>query len=721
MPALRLLLLEDNPGDARLVQAALDAHTPDGFVVVCVERLADALARLEAERFDVVLSDLNVPDSIGLDTAQIIAAHAPHLPLVVLTGSSDTYLGREAIRYGAQDYLVKGESSGEIIERTLHYAIERQRLKIELREANAKLEQRVVERTEQLESSLQRLTESEQRYRSLFEGASDAIFVTDDDARILDSNPAASRLSGYSQEENKGRLFADLVPERFYAYVNQLIPEYQLSGVLDSEFPLRTRERSERIVRIIGSRAAPGVYVNILRDITERKRAEDTIQRLAFNDVLTELPNRTALRVRLVQALHQAQIQGNALALLLLDLSNFRAINDTLGHQNGDLVLIEVAGRLRSALRDTDMVARLGGDEFAVLLPRIADNSHVELVVHKICVALHPSLLIEGVPLNVQASIGITLYPEHGDDADTLLQRADVALYAAKAANLSHLLYSRDIDHYNPQQLALMAELRQGLLREELVLHYQPVVDLKSEKIIGVEALVRWQHPSRGLLFPDIFIPAAEKTGLITPLTAWVLACALRQLQPWRDAGSELHMSVNLSVRDLQQPDIVATITNLLKDSGVATQWLTLEITESVIMVNPERAKAVLTELHDLGIRFAIDDFGIGHSSLAYLKNLPVDKMKIDKSFVIGFQDPANAAIVRATIDLAHSLGLSVTAEGVEDEATLDALKVLGCDHAQGYFLSRPQPLDKLNIWLRDSRWSAQEKSLRPLPGKAAN
>ena len=695
MPGLRLLLIEDNPGDARLVQEALRSRSSSGFVVVCVERLADALACIDAERFDVVLSDLNVPDSAGLVTPQAIVAHAPWLPLVVLTGSSDVHLGREAIRHGAQDYLVKGESNGEIIERTLHYAIERQRLKSDLREANATLEQRVAARTAELESTLHRLTESEQRYRSLFEGASDAIFVTGDDARILDSNPAASRLSGFSLEENNGRFMSDLVPA------------YQQSGALDDEFLLRTRDRRERIVRIVGSRVAPGVYVNIVHDITERKHAEDTIQRLAYSDALTDLPNRAALRVRLDQALHRAQIDGHTLALLLMDLNNFRAINDTLGHHNGDLVLIEVAGRLREALWKSDMVARLGGDEFAVLLPQLADKSHVEVVVDKILKALRPSLLIEGVPLDVQTSIGITLYPDHGKNADTLLQRADVALYAAKAANLTHLLYSRDIDHYNPQQLALMAELRQGLPRGELVLHYQPVVDLKSATTVGVEALVRWQHPSRGLLYPDTFIPAAERTGLITPLTKWVLECALRRLQPWHDAGSELHLSVNLSVRDLQQPDIVAAISGLLHDTGALPHWLTLEITESVIMVNPERAKAVLTELHDLGIRFAIDDFGIGHSSLAYLKNLPVDKMKIDKSFVIGFQDPANAAIVRATIDLAHSLGLSVTAEGVEDAATLDALKALGCDHAQGYYLSHPQPLDKLDIWLRDSPWGA--------------
>ena len=440
-------------------------------------------------------------------------------------------------------------------------------------------------------------------------------------------------------------------------------------------------------------------------EITARKRAEAEVERLAYSDTLTGLPNRTALYIRLGQAIQQAQSDGRAMALLLMDLNDFREINDTLGHQIGDQVLVQVADRLRGALWESDVLARLGGDEFAVFLPRLADKAHINLVLDKIFTVLRPVFLIEGAPLDVQSAIGIALYPDHGLDADTLLQHADVALYSAKDRNLSHLFYSSESDHYNPQQLALMAELRLALQSEELTLHYQPVLDIKSGKTTGVEALVRWQHPSRGLLYPDTFIPAAEKTGLIAPLTTWVLANALRQQHRWQRAGIKLNVSVNLSVRNLQQHDIVEEIRDILISSGVLPECLTLEITESAIMVDPERAKTVLTELHDLGIRFAIDDFGIGHSSLAYLKHLPVDKMKVDKSFVMDFKNPANAAIVRATIDLAHNLGLSVTAEGVEDESALNALGLLGCDHAQGYYLSRPQAVDKLGAWLRESPW----------------
>lgn len=460
----------------------------------------------------------------------------------------------------------------------------------------------------------------------------------------------------------------------------------------------------------VAAHAFNAMAQTVEHDVAERKRVEAEIEYLAYSDVLTGLPNRTALYKNLEQAVEKALNHSHALAILLLDLNNFREINDTLGHQNGDRILVQVADRLRRALWVSDIVARMGGDEFAVLLPRLADKVHIDFVVEKIVAALRPSFLIEGVPLDVQTAIGIALYPEHGHDADTLLQHADVALYNAKAGHLMHLIYSSESDHYNPQQLALMAELRMALQNEHLTLHYQPVIDLKAGKAVGVEALVRWQHPSRGLLSPDIFIPTAEKTGLITPLTSWVLANALRQQHLWHRAGINLRISVNISVRNLQQPDIVDEIRAILLGSNVAPEYLTLEITESAIMVDPGRAKTVLTELHNLGIHFAIDDFGIGHSSLAYLQQLPVDMLKVDKSFVMDFENPANAAIVRATIDLAHNLGLSVTAEGVEDEATLNTLKLLGCNYAQGYYLSHPQAVDKLGVWLRESPWAMPAK-----------
>lgn len=709
-PPIRILLVEDNPGDARLVQLALAEQVTHEFLITWMQRLADALLLIDGEHFDIVLSDLTLPDSTGLATVQAILARAPAMPVVVLTGSDCREIGQGAIRLGAQDFIAKIELSAEVLGWKLHYAIERQHLKKQLHEVNSTLGQCVSDRTAELEATLRHLSLSEHRYRALFEGALDAIFVTDEDSHIVDANPAACRLSGYSLEELKGRHCTELVPVHFRSQAKQIIAEFRQSGVMDKELPLLTRNRQERILRVSGSCISAGLYVNIARDITERKQANDAMKRLAYNDSLTQLPNRTALLMHLARVISQAQDSDQKMALLLLDLNNFREINDTLGHHNGDRVLMQVGGRLSSVLGRSDLLARLGGDEFAVLLPRVDDDQQVNQVIAKILDVLRPEVLIEGVPLDVQTAIGIALYPEHGADADALLRHADVALYGAKEMGCPHLLYSSQSDHYNPQQLALMAELRLGLQRNELTLHYQPVINLKTGYVIGVEALVRWQHPTRGLLYPDTFIPAAEKTGLIAPLTSWVLANALRQQNRWCRAGMELHVSVNLSVRNLQQPDIVSEISESLHNAGVTPQWLTLEITESSMMTDPERARAVLFELHDLGVNLAIDDFGIGHSSMAYLKQLPVDRMKVDKSFVMDFQNPANAVIVRATIDLAHNLGLLVTAEGVEDELALASLTQLGCEQAQGYFMSRPQTAAKLEEWLFKSPWGLRGK-----------
>lgn len=705
LPPVKILLIEDNPGDARLVQIALAEQGTHEFSVTWMQRLADALLLIEGEHFDIVLSDLCLPDSAGLATVQAILAHSPAMPVVVLTGSDGREAGQGAIRLGAQDFIAKIELSAEVLGWKLHYAIERQLLKKQLHEANTALEQRVSERTVELEATLQHLALSEHRYRALFEGALDAIFVTDESSQIIEANPAACRLSGYSLEELRGRHCTELVPEHFRSQAKQIIAEFRQNGVMDRELPFLNHSDQERILRVSGSCISAGLYVNIARDITELKQASDAMKRLAYHDPLTQLPNRTALLIHLARAISQAQACGHKMALLLLDLNNFREINDTLGHHNGDRVLMQVAGRLSSVLEKSDLLARLGGDEFAVLLPQLADDNQVNEVTRKILDVLCPEVLIEGVPLDVQTAIGIALYPEHGTDADTLLRHADVAMYGAKEMSCPHLFYTSQSDYYNPQQLALMAELRLGLQRDELTLHYQPIVDLKTGHVAGVEALVRWQHPTRGLLYPDTFIPAAEKTGLIAPLTSWVLANALRQQNRWRKAGMELHVSVNLSVRNLQQPYLVSEISESLFNSGVMPQWLTLEITESSMMIDPERARSVLAELHDLGVKLAVDDFGIGHSSLAYLQQLPVDMVKVDKSFVMDFQNPANAVIVRATVDLAHNLGLLVTAEGVEDESALNTLILLGCEQAQGYCMSHPQTAAKLEEWLFKSPW----------------
>jgi diguanylate cyclase (GGDEF)-like protein len=423
---------------------------------------------------------------------------------------------------------------------------------------------------------------------------------------------------------------------------------------------------------------------------------------LALHDPLTDLPNRSLFHDRASQALLNAKRNGEAVALMLLDLDRFKEINDTLGHHNGDLLLKQIGERLKAHVRASDSVARLGGDEFGVLLTSVRDSSAALVVAAAIRQALSEPLVLEGITLDVHAAVGVTIYPDHGDDVETLLQRADVAMYVAKEDHSGCELYSSERDEYSPSRLALVGELRRAIDGHELVVHYQPKADLATGTVSGVEALVRWQHPQRGLIPPDDFIPLAERTGLIRELTLTVLEVALRQLRCWHDEGLELNVSVNLSARDLLDLALPELVQNLLERYRLPADRLELEITESVILADPMRARAVLSRLDAMGVQLAIDDFGSGYSSLAYLKRLPVGEIKIDRAFVMNMgTDENDAVIVRSTIDLGRNLGLRVVAEGVEDEATWHDLARLQCDQAQGYFLTRPLPAADLAGWLK--------------------
>jgi diguanylate cyclase (GGDEF)-like protein len=430
---------------------------------------------------------------------------------------------------------------------------------------------------------------------------------------------------------------------------------------------------------------------------------------LALHDSLTGLPNRTLFRDRVEHGLASLEQHG-LLAVLLADLDRFKEINDTLGHHNGDLLLKEVARRLRNVLDSEVTVARFSGDEFALLLPGIDSIEDAAAVAQQVLVVLHESFDLANVEINVSASIGIAVHPLHGDNANKLIQRADVAMYVAKESHSGFEVYSTDRDGYSPARLALASELRQAIEHDDLIVHYQPKVDIRTRRVVGVEALVRWIHPERGFMPPDEFIPLAEQTGLIQPLTTLVLRNALNQCRRWQEKGLDLDVSVNLSVRSLLDLHLPENVAALLREFSVEPARLVLEITESSIMADPIRAADVVDRLSDLGIGLAIDDFGTGYSSLSYLKRLPVSEIKIDKSFVMAMTSEDNdAVIVRSTVDLGRNLGLTVVAEGVETVEMFDELERLGCDIAQGYLLSRPLPPDDLTEWAINWR-SAEEK-----------
>ena len=453
-----------------------------------------------------------------------------------------------------------------------------------------------------------------------------------------------------------------------------------------------------------------GVFWKIMVEYqrrTERQAAENRHQ--ALHDALTGLPNRALLRDRITQALHQADRELSPAALLLLDLDRFKEVNDTLGHHHGDQLLMQVGDRLRGRLREVDTVARLGGDEFAVLLPRIATAEGAVAVAGKLQAAFDEPFRLDDLALDVETSIGVALYPEHAGNPDELLQHADIAMYVAKDTHAGFVLFDPKQDQHSPRRLALLGELRRALEQQQLVLHYQPKVDTHTGQLLGVEALVRWQHPIHGLLLPGEFIPLAERTGLIGPLTSYVLDAALRQCSDWRQAGHELAVAVNVSARSLLDLDFPDQVAGLLARWEVPARLLVVEITESTIMADPTHALEILGRLNAMGVQIAIDDFGTGYSSMAHLKTLPVQELKVDRSFVSQMTNNSrDAVIVRSTVDLGRNLGLRVVAEGVEDEATWRALDALGCDVIQGYYISRPVPPDDLIHWLERQQAATQ-------------
>jgi diguanylate cyclase (GGDEF)-like protein len=452
--------------------------------------------------------------------------------------------------------------------------------------------------------------------------------------------------------------------------------------------------RDSRTVALVLAAGLALLFATLFRIV---QRASRDLRHQALHDSLTGLPNRASLYARTERAVGR----GGMTALLLVDLDRFKEVNDTLGHDAGDELLREVARRLAATLRRHDVLARLGGDEFAVLLPDLPYRGVAAELGARLLGALRRPFTVGGVPVELGASIGVALSPEHGTDVGTLVRRADVAMYEAKAGGTGLVTYDRERDPYSPDRLALLAQLRGGLERNELVLHYQPKVAVEGGELAGVEALVRWQHPERGLLGPHEFVPLAERTGMIAELTRWVIGAALAQSARWRAAGLDVPVAVNLAAANVLDAELPGWLAHALARSGVPGDRLECEISEHTVMTDQVRALEVLADLRGLGVRLSLDDFGTGQSSLAYLKRLPLDEVKIDRSFVMGMgEDDDDAAIVRSTIDLARNLGLRVVAEGVETEAVLRELGRLRCDVAQGYHLARPLPAAELEAWV---------------------
>jgi diguanylate cyclase (GGDEF)-like protein/PAS domain S-box-containing protein len=559
---------------------------------------------------------------------------------------------------------------------------------------------------------VRRLHDSTVRTRAVLDSVDEGIIAINQKGLIETFNPAAEKIFGYAGGEVMGRNVGELMlqpdRDRHDGYIGKYL-ETGRSAVLGSSrevvavrkdgssFPLEIRVSEVRF-------EAERLFIAAVRDITERKEAEGKIIYLATHDALTDLPNRNLLRDRLQQALAQAHRNDGRVAVLFIDLDRFKTINDSLGHDMGDLLLQQVAARLVANVRTEDTVARQGGDEFIALLPTLGHIQDAELVGQKLLEALSAPYLVRGNELHVGASIGIAVSPDDGEDVDLLLKHSDTAMYHAKENGRNNCqFFAPEMNRLAAQRHAMSTDLRHALGRNELFLNFQPVIDMGSGKMAGLEVLLRWRHPQTGLISPLEFIPLAEDIGVIVPIGEWVLKTACLQLKAWQQQGYEVpRLAVNLSARQFMNKMLAQTIERILRETGVDARFLGVEITESMLMGKTDDAVGVLRQFNGIGLEISVDDFGTGYSSLSYLKHFPIDKLKIDKSFVQDItSDPNDAAIVTAIIALARSLKLKVVAEGVETEAQLAFLRKHGCDECQGYYFSKPLPASGMEAWLQ--------------------
>ena len=680
---------------------------PLGLVVVEASSGRDALRAVLRETFALILMDVRMPTMDGYETAKLIRqrSQTASTPIIFVTafGRDDTET-LTAYASGAVDFIFTPVLP-DVLRAKVSFFVE---LFVQSQELKRSLES--------ITTLNAALRDSEAGTQAVLDNVADGIVTVSEGGLIESLNRSARALFGYSQDDVNGQPLAFvLAPDSRAAFRGfGTVPREQLAE----------GGRRSRATETLGQRRDGSTFpmevehgeiklddrvltLAFVRDISERKAYTEGLEHQALHDSLTGLANRTLFGEHVLRAIASAKRTNEPRAVLVMDLDGFKQVNDTLGHDPGDALLKQVGERLVAALRETDTIARLGGDEFAILPGDATDLAAAAAIALKIQRTCAAGFKVNGEVVHVSASIGIALYPEHGKTTAELLRRADVAMYVAKRSGSGHAMCDEAQEKQTAHQLALLIDLRLCIAREELVLHYQPKIDLESREIYGVEALLRWRHPVQGLLQPDSFMPEVERTELIGPVTRWVLNEALRQQRTWRDEGVDLTMAVNISARSLgpssDLPDTVAELTEIWE---TPPDRLTLELTEGALV--EAAAPGILARLHDMGQSLSIDDFGTGYSSLAYLQRLPVDELKIDRSFVMGLSAASDdAVIVRSTIELAHNLGLSVVAEGVEGELSMDVLVAYGCDSAQGYFFSRPCPAEELGAWLTESPFGA--------------
>jgi diguanylate cyclase (GGDEF)-like protein/PAS domain S-box-containing protein len=709
----QILLVEDNAADARLVREMVNDHGSQGGAVMHVESLREAESLLSERAVDIILLDLRLPDGHGLGALRRAHAAAPRVPLVVLTGLEDESLAAEALREGAQDYLVKGEMEASGLFRALRYAIERK-----------KLEDALFIEKERAEVTLNCI--------------GDAVVCADLAGNVTSLNLVADKMTGWTWQEAAGRPISEVLrlldvtsresipgPSALEVAQNQVAP-------LPARCILVRRDGSEVVIEdsvapIHDRNGQAAGVVFAFRDVSAAQAMTLQMTHSAEHDLLTGLPNRRLLHDRVSQSIALARRDMSKIAVLYLDLDGFKYINDSLGHPIGDQLLQSIAKRLVDCVRATDTVSRQGGDEFVILLTEVRQPEDAAVMANRMLHVVAEAHSIDARDLHVTTSIGISVYPEDGQDADTLIKNADTAMYQAKENGRQKFqffkpaMYARAVERQSIEE-----GLRRALERHEFTLHYQPIIDLTTGELTGTEALLRWAHPTRGLLLPAKFIPIAEDCGLIVPIGKWVLRQACDQARAWAEAGlPAVTMAVNVSAMEFADESFLNSLFAVLSATGIEPRLLQLELTESVLMKRAEASAGVLQYLREWGVKVAIDDFGTGYSSLSYLRKFTVDALKIDQSFVrqisIGGRD---AAIVTAVISMARSLDLLVVAEGVETLEELEFLRAHECDEAQGFYFGRPAPPQEfarlLQEGMKPSKATAARNFIKETPYEVA-
>src|ERR1700730_6216685 len=679
IPPPKILLIESDPVAADEIRAALAAAGGGSFDVEWVRQLAEGLARLSKRGIAAVLLALSLPDSHGIETFDKLFTAAPDVPILILGGNVPEALAKEAVGRGAQDYLLPGHLDSYSLPRALRNAIER----------------KIVEDALYVEKERALVT---------LNSIGDAVLCTDISGNVTYLNLVAEAMTGWRREEATGQPLAEVFriidgatrkpardPMEMAVEENRTVGltvncilirrDGFESAIEDSAAPIH-----DRAGRVIGA-------VIVFHDVSAARAMSLQMTYSAQHDLVTNLPNRLLLSDRISQAISLARRQRRPLAVLFLDLDRFKTINDSLGHAAGDSLLQSASKRLLASIRRSDTVSRQGGDEFVILLSEITHPEDAATSARQILHSLSAPHSVGGQDLHVLGSIGISLYPEDGEDAETLIKSADTAMYHAKESGRNTFrFFKQEMNLKAVDRQLLESSMNRALEREEFLLHYQPKVNLKSGAITGAEALLRWQHPERGLTFPDHFIPITEDCGLIVQIGRWVLRESCRQAREWQDAGLPCkRVSVNVSAVEFRDRGFVEGVRAILAETGLEPRYLDLELTEGVLMDDVESTASVLQGLKAMGVHLAVDDFGTGYSSLSYLRQLPIDVLKIDQSFIQQISaDPYDSAIVSAIIDMGKNLNQRVIAEGVETQEQLAFLQARRCEEGQGYLFSRP-------------------------------